>query len=283
MSIPLLAYTPSTQNQRVCGYEIPGDEHPRIYSTENLLSGADMDELIMAAYRQIFHEQQMLTSNRQFFLESQLRAGQITVRQFIQGLATSHVFRLWNYEVNDNYRFVQICFQRILGRDTYNEREKLAWSIVLANSGLQRFVDQLLNSEEYHENFGDYIVPYQRRRILPQQIQGELPFARMARYGKVYRDKLPLPTLLSTIEYNQFGRFNLISFFRNADWQIVQKLLLSLPAGIAVFFLIIATSRNVFGLFLALIGVVVVISLIDEKANSLANLYLKKLFSKSQR
>jgi hypothetical protein len=26
-----------------------------------------MDELIMAAYRQIFHEQQMLTSNRQFF------------------------------------------------------------------------------------------------------------------------------------------------------------------------------------------------------------------------
>lgn len=126
-------------------------------------------------------------------------------------------------------------------------------------------------------------MPYQRRRILPQQIQGELPFARMARYGKVYRDKLPLPTLLSTIEYNQFGRFNLISFFRNADWQIVQKLLLSLPAGIAVLFLIIATSRNVFGLFLALIGVVVVISLIDEKANSLANLYLKKLFSKSQR
>ena len=144
MSIPLLEYSPTSQNQRVIGYEIPGEEQPKIYNSENLLSGAEMDELIEAAYRQVFNEQQMLLSNRQRELESQLRGGQITVRDFIRGLVLSEPFRRRNYEVNNNYRFVQMCVQRLLGRDVYLEREKLAWSIVLATSGLQGFVESLL-------------------------------------------------------------------------------------------------------------------------------------------
>ena len=183
MAIPLLEYAPSSQNQRVVSYEIPGDEQPRIFSTERLLSATEMTDLISAAYRQIFNEQQMLSSTRQKFLESQLRCGQITVRDFIRGLALSDSFRARNYEVSNNYRFAQMCVQRILGRDVYDEREKLAWSIVLATKGLQGFVDTLLNSEEYLDNFGYDTVPYQRRRILPQRSQGELPFARMPRYG----------------------------------------------------------------------------------------------------
>ncbi len=50
--------------------------------------------------------------------------------------------------------------------------------------------DDLLNSSEYQKNFGDDIVPYQRRRILPQRNQGELPFARMPRYGEDHRQQL---------------------------------------------------------------------------------------------
>jgi phycobilisome rod-core linker protein len=49
----------------------------------------------------------------------------------------------------------------------------------------------LLSSDEYIDNFGDGTVPYQRRRILPQRSQGELPFARMARYDQYYLSKLP--------------------------------------------------------------------------------------------
>ena len=109
MSIPLLEYSPTSQNQRVIGYELPGEEQPKIYNSENLLSGAEMDELIEAAYRQVFNEQQMLLSNRQRELESQLRGGQITVRDFIRGLVLSEPFRRRNYEVNNNYRFVQMC------------------------------------------------------------------------------------------------------------------------------------------------------------------------------
>ncbi|NET03275.1 MAG: phycobilisome rod-core linker polypeptide CpcG [Merismopedia sp. SIO2A8] len=190
MAIPLLKYAPSSQNQRVVGYEIPGDEQPRVYTTENLPSAAEMDNLIRVAYRQIFNEQQLIKSNRQTFLESQLRFGQITVRDFIRGLATSETFRRRNYETSNNYRFVQMCIQRILGREVYNDREKLAWSIVLATKGLQGFIDALLDSDEYMINFGDYTVPYQRRRILPQSPQGELPFARMPRYGEDHRKKL---------------------------------------------------------------------------------------------
>lgn len=190
MSIPLLEYAPSTQNQRVIGYEVPGEEQPRIYSAENLLLGSDMDELIWSAYRQIFNEQQILTSNRQKPLESQLRFGQITVRDFIRGLAVSETFRSRNYDTSNNYRFVRMCVQRILGREVYNDREQYAWSIVLATKGLQGFIDALLNSEEYLDNFGYDTVPYQRRRILPQQAVGELPFARMPRYGEDYRQQL---------------------------------------------------------------------------------------------
>lgn len=194
MPIPLLEYPPSSQNQRVANFEIPGDEYPRIYSTSNLLSGSAMDELIAAAYRQIFNEQQMMASSRQVALESQLRSGQITVRDFIVGLASSDSFRLRNYDTNNNYRFAQMCVQRILGRDVYSDREKLAWSTVIATKGFKGFIQDLVNSEEYITTFGENVVPYQRRRILPQRAMGELPFARMARYDEFYRDQLPKPS-----------------------------------------------------------------------------------------
>lgn len=190
MTLPLLTYSPKSQNQRVTNFEIPGDEHPRIFTTEGCPSNLEFDQIICAAYRQIFNEQQSLVSNRQKVLESQLKNRQITVRDFIKGLANSDPFRRRIYDVNNNYRFAQLCIQRFLGRDVYSEREKIAWSIILATKGLKGFIDDLLDSEEYLTNFGYDIVPYQRRRILPQRSQGELPFARMPRYGADHLQQL---------------------------------------------------------------------------------------------
>lgn len=99
-----------------------------------------MDELIYAAYRQLFNEQWPKNWQDCRFLESQLRNRQITVRDFMRELATSGSFRCWVYDCNNNYWFVQICIQRLLGRDVYGEREKLAWSIVLATKGLKSFI-----------------------------------------------------------------------------------------------------------------------------------------------
>ena len=190
MPLPLLTYPVSTQNLRVEGFEVPGDESPYRYSAQLLLSGQDFDNLVLAAYRHIFNEQQVLVSTRERFLESQLVANQITVRDFIQGLLLSDTFRRRNYECNSNYRFVQMCIQRVLGRDVYDEREKFAWSTVLATKGLEGFVSELLESEEYLENFGLGTVPYQRRRVLVQHASGELPFERLPRYGEDYLVKL---------------------------------------------------------------------------------------------
>ncbi|ELR99587.1 phycobilisome rod-core linker polypeptide [Gloeocapsa sp. PCC 73106] len=196
MSIPLLNYSPSSQNQRVNGFEIPGDEYPRIYSLDNLPQGKEMDEVIWACYRQIFNEQQILDFNRQLVLESQLKNGQLTIRDFIKGLLLSDVFRRSIYETNSNYRFVEICFQRVLGRPVYNKQEKLSWSIILATEGLTGFVDKLLYSDEYTSSFGDQIVPYQRRRILPQRSVGDLPNARTPRYDAHHLAKLKKTGLL---------------------------------------------------------------------------------------
>lgn len=235
MPIPLLTYEPSSQNQRVTGYEVPGDEQPRLYSADLLSSGTEMDEIIRAAYRQIFHEQQMLEKHRLPFLESQLRSGNITVKDFIRGLLLSDSFRQLNYEANNNYRFVELCVQRVLGRKVYNDREKLAWSIVIATKGLNGFIDELLNSEEYVSTFGDSIVPYQRRRILPQRVEGDLPFERMPRYGIDYRDKLPKPNLSALFRqrgadglFTQFEPFDVETFVKRANWPIAAGVLIIL-------------------------------------------------------
>lgn len=192
MSIPMLSYSFSTQNQRVDSYEVqPGEEQPKIYTTDSLPAAQEMDEIIWAAYRQIFSEHQILKYTKQPFLESQLRFNQITVKDFIKGLVLSDAFRNLTYNVNNNYRFVEMCVQRVLGRDVYNEREKIAWSIVIATKGLKGFIEALVNSNEYLMNFGDSTVPYQRRRIITQRNQGETPFnLKTPRYGAEFKDKL---------------------------------------------------------------------------------------------
>ncbi|MDY6783938.1 MAG: phycobilisome rod-core linker polypeptide [Cyanobacteriota bacterium] len=203
MAIPLLNYAPSCPNTRVEGYDARGDDQPRVYTTENLLSPSDMDTLIEAAYRQIFFY--AFKWDREPFLESQLRNGQITVRDFIRGLLLSKTYYNSFYEKNSNYRFVEQCVQRVLGRDVYNEREKIAWSIVVASKGIQGFVDKLLDSDEYLENFGYDTVPFQRRRVLASRDEGERPFnIKSPRYDGYYRRVLGFPQIVWQNEVRRF-------------------------------------------------------------------------------
>lgn len=192
MALPLLNYAPTTQNSRVAGFEVPGDEQPKQYNTEDQYSPVQFDEVIWAAYRQLFFH--AFKCDRQVVLESQLRNGQITVRDFVRGLLLSDTFRSSFYEKNSNYRFVEQVVQRVLGRDVYGEREKIAWSLAVATQGYEGFIDTLLNSEEYLSNFGYDKVPYQRRRILPGRALGETPFnIKSPRYDAYYRTILGFP------------------------------------------------------------------------------------------
>lgn len=203
MALPLLNYSPTSQNQRVAAYEVPGDEQPRVFTTDNLLFSTDMDNLIEAAYRQIFFH--AFKWDRESALESQLRNGQITVRDFIRGLLLSKTFYNSFYEKNSNYRFVEHCVQKVLGRDVYNEREKIAWSIVVATKGIRGLVDELLNSQEYLDNFGYNTVPYQRRRVLHGREQGELPFnIKSPRYDAYHRAQLGFPQIIWQNEMRRY-------------------------------------------------------------------------------
>lgn len=195
MAIPLLEYSTTSRNIRVTGFEVPGDEHSRIFSTDNQLSSTDLGYLIEAAYRQIFFH--AFATDREKVLESQLRNGQISVRDFIRGLLLSNTYRKSFYDLNSNYRFVEHTVQKVLGRDVYSQREKIAWSAIVMSKGIVGFVDALLNSEEYLEAFGYNTVPYQRRRILPSQSQGERPFnIKSPRYSEYYRGKFGFPQVL---------------------------------------------------------------------------------------
>lgn len=184
MSIPLLAYKPSSQNQRVSGYEVPNEDTPRIYRIEECIDNSDLEELIWAAYRQVFSEHEILNHFRQGDLESQVKNRAITVRDFIRGLAKTEGFYRLVVEKNSNYRVVEVCLKRILGRAPYNKDEEIAWSIKIATKGLAGFIDALVDSEEYQNNFGDNTVPYQRRRFKDRPFNLVTPS-----YADYWRDK----------------------------------------------------------------------------------------------
>jgi phycobilisome rod-core linker protein len=191
VAIPLLAYAPSCPNQRVDALGARDDE-AIIYSTDDLFSPTDLGNLINAAYRQIFFH--AFKYDREIVLESQLRNRQITVRDFIRGLLLSNTFIDSFYNKNSNYRFVEHCIQKVLGRRVYSNAEKIAWSAVVMTEGVKGFVDKLLNSDEYIESFGENTVPYHRRRILPSRAIGETPFnITSPRYDAYHRNQLGFP------------------------------------------------------------------------------------------
>ena len=123
-----------------------------------------VDEQIEQAYRQIFFH--AFKVDREPMLEMQLRNGDISVREFVRGLLLSRKFREGFYRCNSNYRVVEQVVGRVLGREVHGNQERIAWSIVIANQGLEGFVDALLESPEYMDAFGTDEVPYQRSRVL---------------------------------------------------------------------------------------------------------------------
>ena len=183
MALPLLSAAPASINARVNNFMTTGEETPRRGNQD--LSALDI--LIEQAYRQIFFH--AFKADRDLGLESQLRSGQITVREFVRGLLLSSKFRNDFYRCNSNYRIVEHLIGRVLGRPTYGVQEQITWSIVIAERGLPQLVDILLNSEEYLLNFGEDQVPYQRSRLLAGRAIGDLPFNQQApRYGAYWRE-----------------------------------------------------------------------------------------------
>ena len=186
MALPLLDYKPTTQNHRVASFGTAdqNEDTPYIYRLEDISSVTETEALIWAAYRQVFSEHETLKFNRQITLETQFRNRSITVRDLIRGLAKSERFYRLVVEVNNNYRLVDIVLRRLLGRSAYNQEEQIAWSIKIATKGFYGFIDAVVDSDEYTAVFGDYTVPYQRKRLEGRPFNLVTP-----RYGEDYQDQ----------------------------------------------------------------------------------------------
>ena len=190
MALPVLATKPLTNNARVSSF-LGGTEDTVRQNGRFALQRdrAGADALIEQAYRQIFFH--AFKVDRDGVLESQLRSGQITTRDFVRGLLKSDKFRNDFYRCNSNYRVVEQVVGRVLGRPVHGEAERIAWSIVIAQKGLGGFVDALLDSPEYSEAFGDDLVPFQRSRKLAGQAVGTMPFNQQApRYDAYWREAM---------------------------------------------------------------------------------------------
>ena len=190
MPLPVLATKPLTNSARVSSFLAAGEESPRQSDTTCLVRDpAATDAVIEQAYRQIYFH--AFKVDRDAVLESQLRSGQISTRDFIRQLLLSEKFQRDFYRCNSNYRVVEQVVGRVFGRPVHGQAEQIAWSIVIAEQGLPKFVDALLNSDEYRDNFGDNLVPFQRSRVLPGQAVGTMPFNQQApRYNSYWREAM---------------------------------------------------------------------------------------------
>ncbi|MEB3158179.1 MAG: phycobilisome rod-core linker polypeptide [Synechococcus sp.] len=197
MALPLLKYAPTTQNSRVEAYRVGSDEDPKAASMDKAMDREDQNFVIEAAYRQIFFHAFKVDRDRT--LESQLRTGQITVRDFIRSLCLSDTFNRSFYNLNSNYKVARHLVEKLLGRTTHGKSEEIAWSAVLMTRGVRGMVDDILNSEEYMEAFGYDTVPYHRNRVVGSRDAGETPFnITSPRYDEYYRGILGFPQIVYT-------------------------------------------------------------------------------------
>ncbi|MFN9621438.1 MAG: phycobilisome rod-core linker polypeptide [Cyanobacteriota bacterium] len=197
MALPLLNYAPITQNSRVSPFRVGSDEDPRAASMDKAMDREDQNFVIESAYRQIFFHAFKVDRDRT--LESQLRDGQITVRDFVRSLCLSDTFTRSFYNLNSNYKVARHLVEKLLGRSTHGKSEEIAWSAVLMTRGVKGMVDDILNSEEYLSAFGYDTVPYHRNRVVGSRVVGETPFnITSPRYDAYYRGILGFPQIVYT-------------------------------------------------------------------------------------
>ena len=149
-------------------------------NVNTLIVGSDNDEILdsknraeclKAVYTQLFKENRDLDFFHNSATDSAYLKGKLTMRQLVCELLKSEMYRDYILLVNSNYRFVSLCFERVLGRPA-TDTEVMSWSSFLATAGLASFAEKLTNSDEYMTAFGDNKVPTRRSKKLSTSKQG---------------------------------------------------------------------------------------------------------------
>ncbi len=122
----------------------------------------NFDLIINAAYKQVFGNAHFMESERLVKVESQLRNGELTVREFIRQLATSERYQTLFWDKYPNITVIELNFKHLLGRAPISSEEISEHIQIIAEGGFEAEIDTYLDSDEYYKAFGDDTVPYLR-------------------------------------------------------------------------------------------------------------------------
>jgi len=127
------------------------------------LSSTEKTSVIKAAYRQVF-ERDITRAYSQSIsdLESKVRNGEISTKEFIRRLGKSPLYRKQFYEPFINSRALELAFRHFLGRGPSSREEVQKYFSIVSSGGLGALVDALVDSQEYSDYFGEETVPYIR-------------------------------------------------------------------------------------------------------------------------
>ncbi len=119
----------------------------------------DLQSVIRAVYRQVLGNAHVLDSQRLISAESQLRNGDISVREFVRAVAQSGLYRTLFFETSSPYRFIELNFKHLLGRAPQDQAE-IAEHVQRYNSeGYESEINSYVDSPEYVCGFGENVVP----------------------------------------------------------------------------------------------------------------------------
>ncbi len=117
---------------------------------------------INASYKQVYGNFNLMHSERSVDLERRLRNGDITIKEFIRGIAKSNLYKRLYFESVSQQRSIELNFIHLLGRPPLNQQEIIKHIELIHEYGIEKHIDNLIDSDEYNEIFGKYIVPYNR-------------------------------------------------------------------------------------------------------------------------
>nr|YP_009393530.1 phycobilisome linker polypeptide [Bostrychia simpliciuscula]ARW62092.1 phycobilisome linker polypeptide [Bostrychia simpliciuscula] len=156
------------------------------------LSVNEKNMVIKACYRQIFERDISKAYNLKFTdLESQVKTGQLSVKEFVRCLGKSYIYKKQFNEPFVNTRVIELAFKHFFGRGLSSIEEFKRYFSILSSRGLEGLIDSLINSEEYADYFGEETVPYLRR--LGEEAQESKnwgPQIKLFNYSAVFR-KVP--------------------------------------------------------------------------------------------
>jgi phycobilisome core-membrane linker protein len=141
----------------------------RIYRATTGTNSPERNQVINAIYCQVMDvfSGQVPEYFRRSDLDSKLRNGEITVREFVLELASSEIYRKRFYTPYPNTKVIEFLFRHIFGRAPATQGEIRQYNKILADRGLRAAVEGLVNSPEYARYFGEDVVPYNRFPSLP--------------------------------------------------------------------------------------------------------------------